>query len=102
MAHDRPVRLTTHDDAHAGLFCIQDVTVLSFFDCISLKKAKSFTITKYAAAMLKGRPENEKSLFAESAKFELIFAIENRLWYFKLSVLTLIRAAIGLSKSGIE
>jgi hypothetical protein len=71
--------LTTHDDAHAGLFSVQDITVLSFFDGISLKKAKSFTITKYAAAMLKGRPGNEKVLFAESVMFELSFAIENRL-----------------------
>ena len=63
-----------------GLDCAYGQTVKT--DQFSEKgkhKTKSFTITKYAAAMLKGRPGNEKVLFAESVMFELSFAIENRL-----------------------
>ena len=102
MTHDRPVRLTSHDNAHAGLFGAQDSQILSFLLGISRKNAKSFTITKYAAAMLKGRLRIEKSLFAIFVILEPYFAIEMRLSYFKLSMLTPVGAGLVLIESEFE
>ena len=66
VAHDRPIRLATHNDAHTGLAGTQDSAMLSIFRLISPNKLKSFTITKRRAAMLMGGLRNGKALVTES------------------------------------